>query len=583
MKFSILAEVFEKMEKTSARLELTSDLAKLFSKASLGEIRTIVYLLQGIVLPSHKGVDLGMGEKLAIQSVSIVSGKNPRDVEQAYKKLGDLGDAAAELVSKKKQTFLHSEELTVQRVYSNFYKIATASGDGSQDVKIKLLAELLSNANPSEAKAIVRFVIGSLRLGVAEATIIDALSYAATKSDSKELRPIIERAFNLRSDLGEVAEFLLQNGVEKLKKFSPKPFEPIRPALAERLSSAEEIFAKLGECSAEGKYDGMRIAGHMENGKVMLFSRRQENVTRMFPEIVEELQKLKAKSLILEGEAVAFNDEKDSFLPFQFLMQRRRKHGIAAKAREIPLRFHVFELLYVNGEDLTEKPYSERIGLMKKILSNFHSHIVLPAKHVIVGSAQELEEFFNECIAKGLEGIIAKDLNAPYVAGARKFAWIKLKKSYSQIADTVDLVIIGYYLGKGKRHEFQFGGILCASYDPKHNTFNSFTRVGTGFTEDQMTQLQKMLEKLQVKERPSTVSEVDKALTPDFWVKPRVVVEILGDEITKSELHKTAFDGEKGLALRFPRLVKVRDDKKAEDATTEEEILELFEMQGRKR
>lgn len=581
MEFAKLAAVFETLESTTKRLEITGHLSQMLKECAPSELKKVVYLCQGRLVPEHEGTELGIGDKLAEQAISTASGKTVAEIERCYRKTGDLGETAAQLLEAKQQTTLSSQQnLSVQRVYDNLYKIATASGTGSQEMKVKLLAELLSHSSASEGKVIVRFATGSLRLGVAEATIIDALSFSSV--GDKSLRVDLERAFNLRNDLGLVAEVFARDGIGEIRKICPKPFSPIRPALAERLESPAAIIEKLGECGADAKIDGFRVQVHKDGERVELFSRKLEPTTHMFPDLVEAVRKqIHCKQAILEGEAIAFNDSTGEFLPFQATMQRKRKHGVEAKSRELPLKLFVFELLFADGVDLTGKPFSERRALLEKIVGK--GDTISPSQFVLVKTGDELEKFFDECVSAGLEGVIAKDLAAPYTAGARKFSWIKFKKSYaSKLADTVDAVIVGYYLGKGKRTEFGFGGFLAAVLG-EDNRFKTICKVGTGFTEKEMSSFKKTLDEIKLKEKHFLV---DSLIGADVWVKPQIVVTLTADELTVSPMHscgigKIRGKEKEGLALRFPRLTQLRDDKAPKDATTEKEILEMFELQGK--
>ena len=574
MEFSKVAAVFDAMEVTSKRLEITDMLAKLFSEVTTTQLRTIVYLVQGRIAPSHLGIELGLGEKLALQAISKVTGKSEKEVELLYRKLGDLGDAAQKCIEKKKQESLSFEPLTIEKVYFNLYAIATSSGPGSQQGKINLLSELLVNAQPNEGKIIIRFVTGSLRLGAGDSTVLDALS--VWKSGSKELKITLERAFNLTSDLGLVAETISSEGIIAINEIKPIPGKPIRPALAERLPTPTEIVEKLGKCAVEGKFDGFRVQVHKKEDEVWIYSRKQEPMTHMFPDLVKAIKEnIHAKECILEGEAIGYNDDTKTYLPFQETITRKRKHDISATAAKIPLHLFVFEILYKNGSDLTALPYHERRAIIENIIEK--NKIIAPARMQLVDTPEGLQRVFDECISDGLEGVIAKDLNAPYVAGARKFAWIKLKKSYQgNLADTVDVAIIGFYKGKGKRTEFGLGGLLTAVYDPESEMFTSIAKIGTGFNEEEMQSLFDRLSKLAVKDKPANV---DSELEPDLWTTPEIVIEVTADEITRSPTHKCAWNGDEGLALRFPRLTKFRDDKKPTDITTVSEILEMYELQ----
>ncbi|MEW5956000.1 MAG: ATP-dependent DNA ligase, partial [Candidatus Micrarchaeota archaeon] len=354
----------------------------------------------------------------------------------------------------------------------------------------------------------------------------------------------------------------------------------ILPALAERLPTPDEIIEKIGECAVEQKYDGLRLAVHKSGDRIEIFSRRQEKMTHMFPDVVDAVRKqVSAKEAIFEGEAVAFDEKTGVFLPFQETIQRKRKHGVGEKAKELPLKLFAFELLYKDGRDLTLLPYKERREALARVLKG--GGVIELAKTVTARDAAALKKFFDECVSAGLEGIVAKDLKAPYTAGARKFAWIKLKKSYqTELADTLDLVIVGYYLGKGKRTQFGFGGLLAAAYSPKDRVFRTVCKIGTGFSEKQMQEFKKMLSEIEVAKKPDNV---DSVLVPSKWVKPKHVIVVKADEITKSPTHTCCRKEGQGLALRFPRFMELRTDKAAEDATTEEEVMEMFEMQRQKK
>ncbi|MFH1285714.1 MAG: ATP-dependent DNA ligase [Candidatus Micrarchaeota archaeon] len=577
MQFSLLADAYERIEETAGRLDMTAILAELFKSADSSNIDKIIYLTQGVVAPPFCGLEVGMGEKFVEQAIALTSGYSLAQVERDYKKSGDLGKTAENLLKTKKQTALFSESLTVEKVFNSFLKLARTGGEGSQEAKIRALSELLNSCSPKEARYLVRFPIGKLRLGVGDPTIIDALS-VYSRGD-KSMREELERAYNLCSDLGLIARTFFEDE-SKLKSFKASPFHPIRPALAERLPSAEEIIAKLGKCSVEHKYDGLRLQVHKKGEKIEIYSRKLEKLTHMFPEIVASARsQIKANDAIFEGEALAYNEESGEYLPFQVTIQRRRKHGIKEAADEFPLMLFAFDLLYADEKDYTREAYSKRREALKKMIKK--GTTLQLSNSILTDSASELDAYFNDAISKGLEGIIAKDLNAEYVTGARKFAWIKLKRSYKgELADTLDLVIIGYFLGKGQRAEFKFGGLLCAAYDEDEDIFRTTAKIGSGFSEEQMRELQGMLTKIKLKEKPKNV---DSLITPDFWVEPKYVITVSADEITLSPTHTC---GKKqtgiGYALRFPRMIgEPRSDKKARDATTVSEIIKMHEMQRR--
>ena len=587
MLFSGVAQQFSQIEGTASRLSMSGTVAELLAASTPSEARQLVYIMEGNIAPSHEGLDVGIGEKFAIRAIAKTSGYTERQVASDYKKSGDLGATAEALLSKKAQLSLSSSENTLSKVFSSFQKIARMGGAGSQEAKISVLSELLNGATPLEAKYLVRFCLGKLRLGVGDPSIIDALSMVrhADKTD----KAVLERAFNLCSDLGEVAEVYLSG--KDLSRFSAQPGKPIRPALAERLPNAREIIEKIcsdekdekkkpiisRKCAVEAKYDGLRMQVHLIDGEVEIYSRKLEKMTHMFPDIVEAAAALPAASAIFEGEALAYNSGEKRYYSFQQTIQRKRKHGVEKMSEEFPLRLFAFDIMFLDGKDLTLSPYSERRRALEKLVKG--SKTIVPSDLIYTDSPKKLDEYFQRALSEGLEGIIAKDLTQPYVAGARKFAWIKLKKSYGAMADSVDAVIVGYYLGKGAREEFKFGGVLAAVQNEETGQLETIAKIGGGFTEEEMSSLSEALAKIKVKEKPRVL--VSK-LEPDFWVTPKIVITVAADEITLSPMHTCGMVGETGYALRFPRMVSMRDDKSPAEATTTREVIEMFEMQRRK-
>lgn len=586
MLFKEVSEYYDKLEAVSSRLSMVEILGELLKKADKSEVELIVYMTEGILAPPFEGVEFGIAEKIVEEAIAIATGYPKEEVDKSYKKNGDMGLAAKALVEKSRLKKMASRKHTLTDIFDSMQKIAATSGQGSKDVKIKLLAELLAYSTPEEAKYIARFPVGQLRLGVGDSTIIEALSVMAT--GERKLKPELEAAYNLCSDLGMVARQLKAGGEEAIKRFRITLFKPIRPALAERVSMAEEIMERMKDrqVSVEQKYDGFRCQIHKEGKKVKIYSRRLEETTAMFPDIAAAaVREARAESIIFEGEALAYNEATDEFLPFQETIQRKRKHGIAEKIESMPLHLFAFDIMYRNGEDLMKEPYTKRRAALEDSFRG--ARTITPSTRIITDSAKELNDFFQRSVEDGLEGIIAKDMEAPYVAGARKFSWIKLKRNYrSELADTMDLIIVGYYLGKGSRAEFQFGGLLCAAYNDQKDTFETVSRIGSGFTEKQMGELKAKLDKIKVKEKPA---RVDALVKPDFWVDPKYVVTVMADEITRSPTHTCGRERqqngvEAGYALRFPRLVgeeTVRSDKGPDDATTVKEIRELFKLQKR--
>ncbi len=574
MKFKELAEYFNKLENTTKRLQMFEILSELFKKIDAEEVDKVVYFLQEQLKPPFYGIEIGMAEKMVEKGIAKAKGVSITKVDKLYKEKGDLG-LVAESLSSKVMRLVQLSPLTVSEVYDTFMKIAETSGEGSVDRKIDLFAGLIARASPLESRYIARFAVGRLRLGVGDPTIMDSLSKA--KVGDRSLRELIERAYNLCSDLGLVAKTLLIKGESGLKKFKIKPGNPIRMALAERLSSAEDIVKKIGKCAIEGKYDGFRAQIHKDGNKVEVFSRNLERLTHMVPEVVEAAKKLPFKRIIFEGEMLAYNEVTGEFYPFQVTITRKRKHGVSEMSEKLPLKVFVFDLLLVENKPFIDEPYLKRRKELEKIFKKNETFI--PSIMKITDDPEEIEKFFEEMVSRGLEGIVAKRLDAPYSAGIRNFNWIKLKRSYKgQLADTIDAVIVGYYRGRGHRAKFGIGAILVAVYNPEKDVFETIAKVGSGFTEEGWVKLREMLDKIKISKRPARVESI---LTPDVWVEPKYVVKIRADEITKSPSHTCGWDGETGYALRFPRAEELRMDKSPEDANTTKEIEEMYEMQKR--
>lgn len=591
MDYSVLVDVYERIESTTKRLEMTELLIGLLKKTPPQIIDKVIYLTQGRLYPEYVGIELGIAEKLAIRAIAMASGSSMDAVENELKKIGDIGLAAESILAKRKVKSIldffgaagGGKKLTVEEVYSTLDRIARTTGEGSQDTKITLLAGLLSHASPKEAKYILRTVTGRLRLGVADMTILDALAIAFC--GGKDARPLVERAYNLSSDLGIVAKVVVEEGIEGLKNFKVTVGRPIRPMLAERLTSAQEILAKLGgRCVAEYKYDGERIQAHKSGSNVMLFSRRLENITHHYPDACEIIRNnIKAKEAIVEAECVAIDPDTGEMRPFQELMHRRRKYGIEQAMKEYPVSLFFFDCLYVDGVDLTVEPYPKRREVLSKIL--IEGDRATMAKYKLVDDVEELEQFFEEAVSDGCEGLVCKSLtqDSIYQAGARGWLWIKFKRSYqSKLVEPIDVTVVGAFWGKGKRAG-KYGALLCAVYDPDSDMFRTVCKVGSGFTDED---LEKIPETLKPYVMDHKHPRVDSRMKADVWFSPEVVIEIIGDEITLSPLHTAglgAIKKDAGLAIRFPRFTgRWRFDKKPEDSTTVKELLEMYKLQLKK-
>ncbi len=572
MKFSDLAGYFEKLEDTSSRIELTNILSELLKRVSNEEIEKVAYLLQGRVVPFFDPTEIGMADKLVDQAIASAYDVEREKVQKLLAQKGDMGLVAENLSGGKKES-----NLTISDVHTSLYDIATTSGEGSVGKKINILADLLKDLDATSAKHLVKITLSKLRLGIGDATVLDALSVA--KTSDKSHRKDLEEAYNKTSDLGFVANTYWSKGIEAIKRVELQVGKPLRPALAERLPTAEAMVKRMGsEFAVEPKYDGFRNQIHLENGKAQIFSRNLENMTHMFPDIITAVKKeVKANSAIFEGEAIAYNPTTEEFLPFQETTKRRRKYAIEEFATKLPLKLFAFDLLYLNGKDITSLSYKERRKKLSEIISNYGK--ILIAKEEILHSADELKKMFEEQIAAGLEGVMVKKLDAPYKAGNRGFHWVKFKRSAAgELSDTIDCVLLGIYTGSGKRTQFGVGGLLVGVYDSEKDEFVSVSRVGTGLTDEEFRKVNEIGKKLKVDKKPA---RVDSAIKPSYWVEPKEVLEIFADEITRSPVHTAGKKGdEPGYALRFPRLVSFRGvDKRAEDATIVKELIAMYKAQ----
>jgi len=580
MNFSIISETFERMEVTSKRLELIDILVNLFKIMPNDVIRNSIYLLQGKLRPNFEGIELGIAEKLAIKAISKSSGLPIKKIENDYRDGGDLGTTAENMLKLKTQTTFKEESITLERVYETLLKISTLEGKGSQDLKIKHISSLLNDATPNEGKFLLKILLGTLRLGIAENTIMDALAIAFT--GDKENRKNVENAYNVSSDLGLVSEVIANEGKVGMEKFQISIFSPIRPMLAERVKSANDAIKKMGSTfAAEYKLDGERAQIHKQNDNIMIFSRSLENITEYYPDIVDNISKLiDAKTGIFEAEIVAINENTGDFLPFQELMHRRRKYGIKKAVSEYPITVNFFDVLFIDEQNCLNLQYSERRKILEKILLVNDFAKLIPM--IIVKSETNIEDFLENSINSGCEGLMIKDLSSSYVAGSRGNNWLKLKREYrNELGDSLDLVVIGAFFGKGRRTG-RYGTLLLGSYNDSNDTFESICKVGTGFTDENLDQLYQILSsKVTLKKN----TRIESNMEADVWFEPELVIEIVASEITLSPIHKTALDSIRdgsGLALRFPKFTgKIRTEKNAEDASTGNEIVTLYKSQNK--
>ena len=576
MQYEIVAEAYRDLERASGRLALIDRLAALLARTPSELLGTVCYLCQGLIAPEFAGVDLGLAEKLALRAVATATGADPEQVAVSLRETGDLGQAAEQLLAVTAGD--RPASLQVAVVVDTLHQIARAEGPGSQGRKLELLAGLLAQATPLEARYLLRLVTGGLRLGIGTPSVLDAL--ALVHAGGRSARPVLERAYNICCDLGLVASTLARGGLAAVEQIEVRPGNPVRVMLAQRLSDAPEILAKLGgECAAEYKYDGVRVQAHRTaDGRIELFTRRLERISNQFPDVVEALQEgLAPREAILEGEVVAFDPTAGELRPFQEVMFRRRKHGIAQAVQDVPVSLFCFELLYADGQDLTQLPYPQRRALLAGAITPSANLRLTTAAHVSTPTA--LDETFEQAVTDGCEGLLCKSVSptAVYQAGARGWLWIKLKRDYrTELADTVDLVVVGAFAGRGRRRGL-YGALLLAAYDPAADTFRTVGKCGTGFSDAEMAALPDRLAPLARSERPA---RVDARQPADVWFEPTLVLEVLSAELTLSPNHTAGWGQVKpdtGLAMRFPRFTgRWRDDKTALDATTTQELVDLY-------
>jgi len=585
MTFKKLATYFSQLEKTSSRIRITEILAELLKKADASEVDKICYLSLGRLAPLYAGIEFNLAEKMMLRVISQAYGITEEKAKKEYKQIGDLGEVAEKFDKREKP-----KPLTVNQAYERLEQIAQDSGEGSVERKISSLAKILDDLDAESAKYIVRIPLGRLRLGFSDLTILDALSWMVAGDKSK--RQEIEEAYNNRADVGQIAQIIKKKGLKELKSIKVSLGVPIMPALCQRLPTAEEMVEKLGKMAVEPKYDGTRLMVHFSKKKkweqkedqmafdfqpkgfVRTFTRNLENTTHMFPDLVKAVFKeVKAQEAILDCEAIGFNPKTGKFLPFQETIKRKRKYEIGRKAKEIPLKFFCFDILYKDGQDLLRTPFSKRRAILEKTVSAKSKTLILTPQ-IVTESPKELRKYHDEQIKKGLEGVIVKKWEESYDPGRRGYTWVKLKQEKGKkgggLADTLDCIVMGYYKGRGKRAEFGLGAFLVGVR--RGGEFLTISKIGTGLTDDQWREMYQRCEKVKTSEKPREY-QVAKDLATDIWCLPKIVVEIEADNITKSPIHTAKY------ALRFPRLVRFRDDKSPKQATTLKEAEKLFKLQ----
>lgn len=576
MLFKTVALVFEAIEHESSRLAMTQRLADLLKQATPAEAEIICTMSLGQLHPPYIATELNLSTKNTVKPVARLLDKSEQEVTNAVKKEGDLGLVVAH------GQWGHDDELTVHDVYNSLCALEKITGTGSQEEKSNKVFELLHQLDPLSAKYVTRIIIGKLRLGFSDMTIVDALSWMAV--GSKAVRGIIEDAFNVCADIGLIAKILKQDGLNTVEQMGIKVGIPIRPAGAERLPTARAIVEKIGHCVAQPKLDGFRLQIHVDKTQatpqVYFYSRHLKDMSFMFPDLTQAFEQLNVKELICEGEAIVYDANADVFLPFQETVKRKRKHDIEQVAAELPLQVFLFDLLYVDGQEYLSKTHAQR---RTKLLTLFDSHkkdTIKVIQEQEITTAEQLENYFTSNIAAGLEGLVVKKEDSIYKAGKRNFNWIKLKRQEEgQLDDTIDAVILGYYAGAGKRAGFGIGAFLVGVYNTSLDCFETVAKVGTGLKDNDWIELKKRCDSVGTVNKPKNIN-CPKELYPDVWTSPEIVCLIRADEITMSPLHTAGKTAENlGFALRFPRFMGYVTDKKPNQATSVAEIKQLYKNQ----
>ena len=572
-----MSETFQSIEQESSRLAMTQLLADLLRQATPSEAAIICNISLGQLHPPYIGTQFNMAQKGVVRAIAKFLGESESTVLSNAKKLGDVGLVLGQY------SWQSDDELTVHQVYSALEEIEKAAGIGSQEAKIDRLFQLLKQLDPISAKYIARIILGKLRLGFSDMTVVDALSWMV--AGDKSLRPIIEHAYNICADIGLIASDLKEHGIEAFEKMKIHIGIPIIPAAAERLPTAQAIMEKIGpKVIAQPKIDGFRLQIHIDNtGKkpvLHFFSRNMQDMTGMFPDLVEAFETFKLQQVICEGEAIAYDPNTGTFLPFQETVKRKRKHGIEEAAQEFPLQVFIFDVLYLNGKPLLDVGHEERRQKTVEVFGQTENPIVRVIEEKMITSSQELLDYFNHNIAAGLEGVVVKRPDAIYQPGKRNFNWIKLKRQEEgHLEDTLDCVILGYYAGSGKRAKFGIGAFLVGAYNKREDRFETIAKIGTGLKDHDWIDLKKKCDELAIAHKPVNV-ECSKEIYPDVWVEPEIVCLIRADEITKSPAHMAGkTEKTEGYALRFPRFMGYRPDKSAFEATTVAEIEQMFKNQ----
>ncbi len=568
MKYQKLAQLYEKISSTTKRLEKTDILSE-FLKNLDEEEENLLYLLLGNIYPQYDERKIGISNQLAVKAIARATGNTPEKVTKEWKKLGDLGLVAEKLTSSKKQSTLANQIITIKKVLENLRKLPELEGKGTVDKKISLITELLTSMSPIESKYLIRTLIGDLRIGIQESTIRDALVKAFFPK-TENAKKIIQLAIDKSNDLKNILKLCKTKNIKNLKNISLKIGKPIKAMLAQKVETIKEGFEAVGKpCAIEYKYDGFRLIIHKQGKKIFLFTRRLENVTKQFPEIKESIEKyVKGNSFILDAEAVGFDSKTKEYKEFQSISQRiKRKYNIEELQKKLPVELNIFDILFYNGKPILDKSLRQRIKILKQIITD-KPYKIIKAKQIITDDEKTATQFYKQALQANQEGVMMKNLDAPYRPGRRVGQMVKVKPDERDY----DLVITGAEYGTGKRSGVLSSFILSCRHNGKYIEVG---KMSTGIKErsqlskkgDQEVTYEKMTELL----KPLIIEE--KART--VKIKPKIIVTIHYQEIQISPNY------ESGFALRFPRFISLRPEKPLSEITTLEEIKKDFKNQKR--
>ncbi len=593
MLISDYSSYLNRLEETASRNAKTEILAEMIGKLEAEEVMAAMYLLNGRVVPKYQSLEFNMSEKSIVNALEKFS-KNKVNVD--FKDLGDAGLVAEKIIREMVEPPL--DTLSLITVFDKLKSIATLEGRGSQDAKANAYNDLIKSVDPISVRYITRVIVGKLRLGLNEKTVLDAISWSI--EGDKSLRDSLDRAYGVRADLGTLLKDIKALGVEALNNRSITPGIPVASKLVEREKGVAKIFERLGECIVQPKFDGLRAQVHFaKNGlegedilsgeqetleintrtNAAVFSRNMEQITEMFPDIVQAVSALEVESIVLDSEVIGYDSSEKKYIPFQETMKRKRKYGVKDKVKDIPIQVQIFDCLYINGRDISQGSLQDRLEIMKKVIPS-DNEILKVSENIIIKSEKQFEDVFDRYVDEGLEGLIAKTMEGPYEPGTRNYDWIKLKATSKQgFVDSVDAVVLGFYKGKGQRTRFGIGALLLGVYDKKSDAFYSLAKLGTGVKDEEWLELKKLLDPQIINSKPDNVN-VEKALYPDVWVEPATVIEVDYDQITKSKAHSAARNPSTGygLSLRFPRMKKIRD-KSSIQSTSIKELKKMYDLQ----